>query len=479
MNIRVRRGHRPFVWGVSAVLWLSACGQDDAATNYWANGGHSGGAGSAGSTSDGGVDADSGGFGGNGAAGAGAAGTDGGSSMAGQAGASGTGGAENDKQIIVAPGNPAWLSYEGAGPFFLCAPGDPEGFLYRGNRNADGTRSGDQQTIIDKLAPTGANGIYMMAIRSHGGDGAQSENPFVDSDPAKGLSAPILDQWEQWLTSMDAAGIVAYFFLYDDSARIWNTGDVVGTQEKAFIEGLVNRFEHHKHLIWVVAEEYAERYSQQRVSNIAAAIRSADDQDHVIAVHQLNGLSFDFATDPNIDQFAIQYNEGTASGLHAGMVTARWEAGWSYNLNMAEAANHGTGAVARKKNWAIAMGGAYVMVLGWDIASTTVTDLEDCGRLRRFMESTSFQQMLPHDELARASTEFVLATPGESYIAYASAAGDLGLADLASGVYDLRWLDAVTGTEVTESSVSVSGGDHTFSRPSGLGAEVAVYITRQ
>ena len=42
-----------------------------------------------------------------------------------------------------------------------------------------------------------------------------------------------------------AAGIVIYFFFYDDSARIWNTGDVVGSAEKKFLEGLVNRFEHH------------------------------------------------------------------------------------------------------------------------------------------------------------------------------------------------------------------------------------------
>jgi len=318
----------------------------------------------------------------------------------------------------------------------------------------------------------------MMAVRSHGGDGAQNENPFVNSDPAQGLSAPILDQWEAWLSSMDAAGIVAYFFLYDDSARIWDTGDAVGAQEQAFIEGLVNRFEHHDHLIWVVAEEYSERYSPQRVSNIAAAIRQADDSDHVIAVHQNNGLSFDFADDPNIDQFAIQYNEPTATALHAGMLSAWSSAAGRYNLNMSEAADHGTGQTGRRKNWATAMGGAYVMALGWDIASTPVTDLEDCGRLRAFMESTNFHEMSPHDELARAGTQYVL-SGNNSYIAYTTTTGNIGLGGMTAGTYHLRWLDTMSGTQVTETDVSASDGDNAFTRPAGLGDEIAVHFTRQ
>ena len=121
------------------------------------------------------------------------------------------------------------------------------------------------------------------------------------------------------------------------------------------------------HLVWVVGEEYSERYTKKRASAIAATIRAADDRDHVIGVHQLSGLKFDFPSDPNIDQFLIQY-KGTASELHSGVVQAFSTAGGQYNLNMSEAANYGTGAVARQKSWAAAMAGAYVMVLGMDIA---------------------------------------------------------------------------------------------------------------
>jgi CubicO group peptidase (beta-lactamase class C family) len=382
-------------------------------------------------------------------------------------------------QIIVDPDYPEWLKYAGGGPFFMCGPGDPEDFLYRGSLNPDGTRKGDQMVLIDKLAGTGANSIYFQAIRSHGGDGDATHNPFVNNDPAQGFNDAVLDQWETWFADMDQQGITIFFFIYDDSARIWDTGDVVSAEEQVFLQTLVDRFEHHKHLIWVVAEEYGERYTAARVSNIAAEIRAADNHDHVIAVHKNNGLDFsEFATDPNIDQFAVQYNVDDASALHAGMVTAWTNAAGQYNLNMSEAANYGSGSTARQKNWATATGGAYVMILGMDIASTPVSDLEDCGRVVSFMESTDFNRMSPHDELAVGGSEYVLALPGVSYIAYASnLVGELGLKNMTPGSYDFSWFDPISGVSVTQQDVVVSGGDQTWPAPGGFGGEVAVYIT--
>jgi hypothetical protein len=381
--------------------------------------------------------------------------------------------------IRVDPGHPEWLQHADGTPHFLCAPGDPEGFLYRGTRQADGTRDGDQQSLIDKLAPTSANGIYLMAVRSHGGDGQADENPFVDSDPAKGLDQAILDQWESWFTAMDAAGIVIYFFFYDDSARIWNTGDSVGAEEQSFVEDLVNRFEHHDHLVWVIAEEYSERISKAKASALAQIIRDADDRDHVIGIHQLSGLDFDFPDDPNIDQFTIQHNVATPDALHQGIAQAFEAAAGKYNLNMSETAGHGSGEVARKKNWAAALGGAYVMVYEMDIASTAVSDLEDCGRLRSFMESTQFAGTQPHDELALGDATYVLAAPGDRYIAYADAgSAALGLSGLPAGSWSLSWFSPVTGAK-SQQSETLPAGDASFARPSGFDGEAAVYVVKQ
>jgi len=384
-------------------------------------------------------------------------------------------------QIIVDPDHPEWLKYNGRGPFFMCGPGDPEDFLYRGSRNSDGTRSGDQMKLINKLKGTGANCIYMQAVRSHGGDGDSTHNPFVGSNPLNGLDQDILDQWESWFTEMDNNGIVIFFFFYDDSARIWKTGDSVGAEERSFIQGLVNKFKHHKHLIWCVAEEYSERYSRARVSNIAAEIRSADKYDHVMAVHKHTGTSFsEFANDLNIDQFAMQIGASSASGLHSDCVTAWNSASGRYNVNMSEGTNHMSGGSTeiRQKSWAAAMGGAYVMIYEMFIDDTPTSDLQGCGRLVSFFESTNFDTMSPHDELKNGNTDYVLANPGCSYIAYASGpTTTIGLKNMTAGKYSFKWFDCKDGDTVEQNNVSVSSGDQTWNKPSGLGDEVAVYIT--
>ncbi|UCG57100.1 MAG: serine hydrolase [Phycisphaerales bacterium] len=383
-------------------------------------------------------------------------------------------------QIIVDPEHPQWLKREGMGPFFMCGPGDPEGFLYRGRSNPDGTRDGDQEALIDKLKGTGANCIYLMAVRSHGGDGDSTHNPFIDNDPAQGVNLKVLAQWEKWFAEMDRNGIVIYFFFYDDSTRVWDTGDAVGEEERSFVRTVVDTFEHHRNLIWCVAEEYGERLSAERVRKIAGEIRKADDYEHVVAVHKNHGLDFsEFADGPNIDQFAVQYNVATAEALHEGMVEAWKRAKGRYNLNMSEAADFGSGAQARKKCWACAMAGAYVMILRMDIATTPKSDLEDCGRLVHFFESTNFNEMSPHDELAFAGTQYVLALPGDSYIAYASGLrGKIGLKQMEAGKYEFRWFDCSIGEEVIQKEVDVAEGGRSWDKPEGMGDELAVYVRR-
>jgi len=383
-------------------------------------------------------------------------------------------------RIIVDPDHPQWLKREGIGPFFMCGPGDPEDFLYRGELQPDGTRKGDQMALIRKLEGTGANCIYLMAVRSHGGDGDKTHNPFVDNTSHKGVNMKVLEQWEVWFAEMDRNDIIIYFFFYDDSARVWNTGDRIGKEEEDFIRTIVNRFKHHKNLIWCVAEEYSEAFSVRRVRNIASEIRAADDYGHPIAVHKHSGLGFsEFADDADIDQFAIQYNVPDADTLHEGMVRAWKQSGGRYNLNMSEAADYGSGEQARKKSWACAMGGAYVMILGMDIAVTAVSDLVDCGHLVRFFESTNFYEMTPHDELKYGSTKYVLGQPGVSYIAYTpELRGEIGLKHMTAGIYDFYWFDCAAGKQVSQTEVKVSDGNHTWSKPLAIGNELAVYIKR-
>jgi hypothetical protein len=216
------------------------------------------------------------------------------------------------------------------------------------------------------------------------------------------------------------------------------------------------------------------------VKNIAAEIRTIDDYDHAIAVHKLNGLDFsEFADEPNIDQFAIQYNVKTAEELHGAAVMAWKQAQGRYNLNMSEAADWGNGQEARKKSWACAMGGAYVMILNMDISMTAKSDLEDCGRLVRFFESANFNEMSPCDELKFAGTKYVLARPGFSYIAYSpELKSEIGLRGMRRGTYEFRWFDCVTGKEIIQAEIKIEAGDRSWQKPDSIGKELAVYIRR-
>ncbi|MCD4710432.1 MAG: hypothetical protein K8R52_06260 [Bacteroidales bacterium] len=419
-------------------------------------------------------------------------------------------------QIMVDPDNPSWLVYNRDAnrdgrpdPYFMCGPGDPEGFLYRGTRNLNGTRSGDQSDLIEKIRVNGGNCIYLMVVRTHGGDAwkdaegdpesypDKKHNPWVGQNPAYGLNPDILDQWELWFTEMDRNGITIYLFIYDDAIRVgeqigWHLDEAGNLHpgEKQFIQDIVNKFEHHKNLVWCIMEEGQEigREWQLHISKIAEVIREVDDYNHVIASHQLGGSVFLHAGDPNIDQFAIQTNReagNTPDSIHNWLVKAWSLAEGMYNLNMAEYRAHekfsqtGNREGIRKINWAIAMAGSYTMVFGMDIINTPAEHLQDCRRLQQFFESADFNHMAPHDELKHAGTQYVLASPGYSYIAYSSEnSGKLGLQNMVSGTYNIRWYDCVTGQSVQKNNVKIAAGRQSWKRPPALGDEVSLYITR-
>jgi hypothetical protein len=382
--------------------------------------------------------------------------------------------------ITPNPADPTWLLHDGV-PFFLCGPGDPENFFHRGTLLPDGTRNGDQDLIVQKIIGTGANVAWMTAVRSHGGDGDATHNPFVGHDPNAGVNELVLDQWETWIGALDAAGIVTFFVFYDDSSRPWNTGSTVSAAEANFFQTVVNRFETYDHLIWCVAEEYNEAYTVARISALAALIASTDDAGHPVSAHQVESTQFHFADDASMDAFAMHTGGGnTVAQLHAKVLSARNYADGRYHVIMAESIGHYSNRTdARRLSWAAAMGGSYVIVHNMDVINTPVEAIEDCGRIVSFFESTPFSEMEPRDDLARLQTDFVFGDPAVGYILYAAAvAGNLGLSIPPGGAGDfiLHWFDVANGTTIDEPPVVLGEGDRAFTPPSGLGADVAVFV---
>ena len=383
-------------------------------------------------------------------------------------------------QIVIDPENSQWLKRHGGRHVFVCGPGDPEDFLYRGARNSDGTRSGDQVELIEKLAQYGGNSIYMQAVRTHGGDARDdhTHNPFVDSDPIKGLDERILSQWEQWFALMDRHEILIYFLFYDDGALIWDTGDHVETAEREFFERIVRRFKHHKNLIWLVGEESEERYSHARVQALAEIIRQADDHGHPIGNHHLSGTAFK-AWRPGgaLNHFSMQLNKA-GDQAHAGAIEARRHAAGRYQIIYAESTAAPTDPDGMRRHaWAVSMAGVMPMLLNMDIANTPPTLLGQCRSLQQFFEAADFHAMMPHDELRCAGTKYVLADPGRSYLAYAdNASGVIGINGLPGGPCTVTWLDCQTGRIVSEKHSFTQPGDRSFDKPIQFGAECAAWI---
>jgi len=74
---------------------------------------------------------------------------------------------------------------------------------------------------------------------------------------------------------------------------------------------------------------------------------------------------------------------------------------------------------------------------------------------------------------ALSSTHFCLANPGTEYLVYQPFAGDFTV-DLVAGTYQYELLNAATNRITASGTISVSGGDHTFSP--AFSGDAVVYL---
>ena len=412
--------------------------------------------------------------------------------------------------LIADPANPRRLKYFNGGPAFIASVGDPEGFLYRGTKNANGTRSGDQAAMINELKARGLNALFVIGFNDsrYGGDGPADGNPFVNANINGEIDADILNQWHGWFQTLDAAGIVVVFNIYDDLIDVlagkrmnWDlSGGNLHPQEQKYVDAVVNKFKTLKNLIWSVNESANKTYPSSYVprwKKIAARIRSIDTFRHPISIGIVaetdpdvtpnTGMSL-YVDDPNFDQILLQHYQPTSVDDMYNKILAQWNAAaGKINLMLAQAWPVNNGADGRKKNWATAMAGAYVIqAYGqpgrvWDILKSPDADLNALGFIDNFFRAIpSLNTMVPRNDLKFGNTKFVLAVPGQSYVAYSDqASGNFGVGGLTNGTYNLKWLDTVDGSTVVQNGVAVTTPARVFLRPSSIQLEAALYIAKQ
>ncbi|MFC3121299.1 hypothetical protein [Agaribacter flavus] len=405
-----------------------------------------------------------------------------------------------DKPMIaVDPSNPRWLRWTNGKPFFMSGPGDPESFLFRGERQSNGTYEGDQIALMNKVAEAGANCLWWVGMRSHGGDGGPLENMFVDGNPDKGINHAVLDQWEGWLAHAEKLGLVVSFYFYDDQVEVelgenslsWQL-DVSGNlhpQEAQMINEVVKRFSKYGNIIWG-AMEVADKRGARFIPHLKAFskhIRDVDPYSHPIAMSVgFAGDSFaDYANDPNIDIYSIMKLERlSADEINQRGLGYYAAAEGRYVCNFAETHGYGKGETARIKNWATAMSGCYLQVHGHHVHNNTLQDLKDCALVSKFFEQCDFYSMQPNNRLARDKTKYVMAEIGKQYILYARESdkeSTLACLEIPDGDYQALWVDCISGEFYRESMAlkKAKRGMTRITKPKHFGAEVAVYLLRE
>jgi hypothetical protein len=410
-------------------------------------------------------------------------------------------------QIIVAGKNPGYLKYNGGGPAFLCGPDNPETFLFLGDLNPDGTRSnGQQQLIIDRLVKSGANAFHFQMTRSRRcnikDEGDDTHCPFVNFDPSQPLNEAILDQWDGWISRLEKAGVIIHLEFYNDATDVemmdWKLDEDgnLHPDEKRFFEGIVKRFKHHKNIIWGIEESVNKlpRARLQHFMKLSELIAKFDNHNHPIMHSFVTpdtserdiGKDYvfpaDFSGDPHTQLVTwlhvLPHGDDYDAQHEAYLKWSRVGSGKFVVVKNETEKFPRTEPQSRIYQWSCAMTGMHALEAGHDVLRRQRL-LEADGRIAKFMEQTDFHTMKPTDTLATGSTKWVLANPGNSYIAYTyDYSGPMGIKGMTAGTYDLMWFDAVDGETVHQTDVSVYSGNFILSKPDTIGNEVALYIRR-
>ena len=386
-------------------------------------------------------------------------------------------------------------------PYFMAGVGGPEGYLYETDER--------RQEIVDDLINSGANALYMHSIRSFEGDGYSFEDPFViNEDETSGIRPGVFAEWREYLLQLDAAGIVTWMHVIDDTARPWGCDVPLNQNAKDYIEALVSSFRDLDHLVWLSGEEYlmgscSAAEDKALMEAIAAEIK-LHDPIHPIGVHHNNTQEMQFGGDPNINVFAQQIcgnsNDRSPEGVHARARPGDWVYVMAechpWHLRLLDV-NDRTNI--RQSNWGTALGGGYALLYnayecnetgrlcsrnsagdpatGNDPHDPSTEILGDLNRLKNFMLSSRFNEVSPNDSLITGDALWSSANVNDGlYVVYAKdSPQNMGVSGLSDVNHRLNWFNPLTGERVSEDAL---GSLSPFAVPASMGTEVALFIER-
>lgn len=363
---------------------------------------------------------------------------------------------------------------------FPAGTGDPEGFLYLSDAAQD--------AILDNIIAQGGDTLYVIAVRdlaNDKGDGSGNETPWPSNNPANGLDSTKMARWRVLFERCRDNGITVFFFYWDDhdatSGQVFPGGDTSPSGEQTFLTALTEEFADLTNLIIMVGEEATEGFSVARVSDQAAVIRAAN-ANALIGAHQNDGNTYLWPSNANLKIFGVQLNDYTDDDLYDELA-AIWSSAVSngYCYAFIEDGHTGpTGAAARRRGWIAFMAGACAYTIYQLDPSTATTELQDCKRLKTFVESTTWYTMAPNNNLIVAGAKYLRANAGQDYLAWQpSYSAAFQISGMTAGAYTAHWQACDADQSATVSNITVTSGTNSFSKPGAITSnEVAVWLER-
>ncbi|MBW7997434.1 MAG: DUF5060 domain-containing protein [Candidatus Glassbacteria bacterium] len=369
------------------------------------------------------------------------------------------------------PRRPRWLHWADGTVFFESGADDPECFL------ADKFITQQQRYEgIDYLAAKGVNSLYFGVTNAGPGDGTaeMKVTPWMggfDKPEFDNICLLFMNRLEGVVRRLDSHGMTAHIVLYlDDCCQISDA--ITAEQEELLIRYLCARFGSFSGIVWNLAEEFDECFTEQWCSSRAAMFVRHDPLGHPVTVHQLSNDEFKLAGDPNFGTTAMQFNRTAPDSINAMVRHLRDQteaAGRPLPASLIEWTPLAPeeAETARRGMWAIAAAGGSYQVFNKNNDEPMTAEFalweETWGYadiVRRTMEALPLDEMEPDNSLV--SRGFCLVQPGEHYLVYLPEGGEVTV-EVTGSALAANWIDPRTGERTQAGAVEV--GKVSFSTP--------------
>lgn len=342
---------------------------------------------------------------------------------------------------------------------------------------------------LNYLAGEKMNVVYMLTMNVLG-DG-DDVYPWTKRNERYRFDCSKLDQWNLVFDHMDRLGIETHFVLSENENQLLLDAGFTDVQRKIYYRELVARFGHHLGVVWNMGEENGPApwfdhlgQSVKQRQTMAAYLRSIDPYRNLIVFHtlpsrpELKDYSEPMLGKDYVDGISLQI--GNVKEIHEEVkywVGRSEESGRSWVVNMDEIGPWYSGVLPDALDpahdttrvnalWGSLMAGS--AGAEWYCGKEDLT-LDDFRTRANIWKQTriaiSFFQQLPlesmkaADELILKGQAWCLAQENRTYVVYFRE-GDAATLDLkkASGSYQLKWLDPVSGESILSDVQVIDAG---------------------